>query len=207
MPPLFQYLLFECLTFDIHYQIASYLDYVDITKLSPVNSIFRDYLNSCALVPKRRWIQFLYETERHSSRNGVRGFGRQWPCYGCGRVLDKKCFGDRMRRYEKSWFRKSMTLRRCWDCAVCERWYGHLQPIKKQGEVFRRCWRCGKLWNEREEERCRKVDVWIKIDGVHGEKDTGRTCKATVCGAQMGSQKERISIPWFGGEEDFTPED
>ncbi|KAK1675748.1 hypothetical protein BDP55DRAFT_663633 [Colletotrichum godetiae] len=207
MPPLVRYLLFERLPFDIHYQIASYLDYVDILKLSSVNSISRDYLNNCALVPKRQWIQFLCETERHSSRNSLRGFGRQWPCYGCGRVLDKASFGDRMKRYEKWRFRKSITLRRCWDCAVRERWYGHLQPIKKKGEVFRLCWRCGRLWNEREEERCRKVDVLIKIDGVHREKDTGWKCKATVCGVQMESQTERLTITWFGDEEGSTPEE
>ncbi|KAK1488899.1 hypothetical protein CTAM01_11380 [Colletotrichum tamarilloi] len=176
---------FQNLPFDIHYQIAFYLEYADILKLSATNHFLHDHLNVQTLIPKHQRNQYLYKTERYGYRYGRRGFGGRWPCYECGRILERKCFGDRMRRYEKSWFRKSLMMRRCWDCAVRERWYGHLQPTKKGGEVFYLCWRCGELWNKMEEERCRKVDVWIKVDDVHGEKDPGRKCKVTVCNGQM----------------------
>ncbi|KAK1713698.1 hypothetical protein BDP67DRAFT_515499 [Colletotrichum lupini] len=101
---------FQNLPFDIHHQIAVYLEYADILKLSATNHFLHDHLNVQTLIPKHQRNQYLYKTERYGYRYGHRGFGGRWPCYECGRILERKCFGDRMRRYEKSWFRKSLIV-------------------------------------------------------------------------------------------------
>ncbi|KAL0934152.1 uncharacterized protein CTRU02_210951 [Colletotrichum truncatum] len=140
---------FEELPFDVHRLIASHLQYRDVLKMSSTNTFFHKNLNPKTLLPRATRSKFLAEADFYRVNR------HHWACFGCHKFLPKDSFGDRMRKDKRDKRGQKMSrlgLRRCWTCAINERLYTHLQPVKKQNIMYFLCHKCGRM--QPESQRC-----------------------------------------------------
>ncbi|TEA13366.1 hypothetical protein C8034_v004999 [Colletotrichum sidae] len=95
-------------------------------------------------MPTWRYVAILKEADLHASNYN------RWACYGepCLKLLPKDAFGIAMTKSKDTrkgeWLSRYGT-RRCWACAIAERMYSHMVPVKKEGKIYRLCHDCGNM--------------------------------------------------------------
>ncbi|KAF6804162.1 hypothetical protein CPLU01_16074 [Colletotrichum plurivorum] len=145
------------LPFDIYCVIAAHLDYGDVVRLKASNKRLCELICLEKVVPRSTRIKALQYADRPLGYSGKYG-RRLWACFGCDKFLPGDAFGDRMRHLKvyKMGRKKSQSgMRRCWTCAINERLYEHLQPVKKQGIFYYLCHKCGRM--QTESQRCKSL--------------------------------------------------
>lgn len=160
------------LPFDIYCLIAVYLEYGDVLRLKATNKRLNELMYLEKVVPKRVRSEALQYAD-HPLGYSCQHDRRLWACFGCERFLPEEAFGDRMRQlkdYKAGRKKSQSSLRRCWTCAINERVYEHLQPVKKQGIFYYFCHKCGRM--QTESRRCKNV----ASTGVRGS-----SLDTTVC--------------------------
>ncbi|KAK1847861.1 hypothetical protein CCHR01_09518 [Colletotrichum chrysophilum] len=176
---------------DVHCLISSHLQYRDVLRMSVTNKFFHQNLNPRTLLPRSVQNRFIGEVDL-----GLYvGKTKKWACFGCQQFLPKEAFGDRMRKSKQDKRGAKMSrlgLRRCWTCAIEGRLYEHLQPVRKDGEFFCLCHKCGRM--QTESMRCRlqhevyplmttgKPDVTKSTEEIdQSARVPGGVIESTVC--------------------------
>ncbi|KAH6894224.1 hypothetical protein B0T10DRAFT_479859 [Thelonectria olida] len=134
--------LFEALPFDIHFEVAKYLDFISALHLASTNRYFHQAINPRTNVPKDEVSNFVLQRDVADVNTTQALFA----CYKCFRFLPQEKFAKKATTDRKSKRGAAFTNKRertCFDCAGKHRVYEHLHPISNGKLRYYFCHNCG----------------------------------------------------------------
>ncbi|KAH7019311.1 hypothetical protein EDB80DRAFT_196800 [Ilyonectria destructans] len=133
---------FECLPFDIHFEVVRHLDFASALNLASTNRFFHQILDLRAILPTDELVKFIRERDRANQNRAEDLFA----CYQCYRLLPRDKFSKKAamdRRHKKGHELTEEGRRYCFDCSAKNRVYEHLQPISNGKLWYYFCHNCG----------------------------------------------------------------
>ncbi|KAK7424745.1 hypothetical protein QQX98_000323 [Neonectria punicea] len=135
-------LLFQCLPFDIHFEVVRLLDFGSALNLTSTSRLFHYTLNPRAILPKRALVDLMHERDTAEQNRGEERFA----CYKCYRFFPKHKFAEKATVDRKSNKGRRITKegdRFCFDCSAKNRLFDHLHPISNGILTYYFCHNCG----------------------------------------------------------------
>ncbi|KAF7553986.1 hypothetical protein G7Z17_g3211 [Cylindrodendrum hubeiense] len=134
--------LFECLPYDIHFEVVRHLDFVSALKLASTTRFFHQTLDPRVIHSGEEVEKFIRERDK-ADQSRVEGL---FACYHCYRFLPKDRFAKKATFERQSKKGQKITdegRRYCFDCSAKYRVYEHLRPISNGKLRYYFCHNCG----------------------------------------------------------------
>jgi hypothetical protein len=157
---------FPELPFDIHFEVASHLDYRTVMALTETSRYFHNHIDPRKCLPEDQQEEFLGIADQRKHNVAV------WACFTCYRMLPIDAFGDRMRKLKTGTHGAQLTRNRtrfCVECAIKHKLYDHLVPTRKGKLLYYLCHQCGRF--QTKSNKCQQVFI----------PEDGEMKKVTVC--------------------------
>lgn len=136
---------FQGLPFDIHFEMAKYLNYQDFLNLMSTNRYFYTVLDPKIILGLEQIADFVIERDDYLRKIGHELFG----CTNCYKFLPKKKFGK-----QDCFYSITYSFRSCLDCTAALKPRRHLDSVSSADSNLRYyfCHNCGKCRTK--SERC-----------------------------------------------------
>ncbi|KAM0205267.1 hypothetical protein ACHAPQ_006008 [Fusarium lateritium] len=154
-----QAITFQGLPFDIHIEVAQYLNYRDFLALKATNRYFHAVLNPMSILGLQQIIDSVIDRDDYLRKIGHELFG----CSNCFKFLPKKKFGKQDRFYS---IRDS--FRSCMDCTAALKPRRHLGSIRSLDSRLRYylCHNCGQCRTKSEKCGGKRIEPEFKKEAV-----------------------------------------
>jgi hypothetical protein len=159
-------MLYQDLPFDIQFEVAQHLGYLDVLRLAATSRYFHVNLHPDIVLTTQARIEFL------KSRDKVAKNRERWACFTCYRMLPKEGFGNRMRAAKSGSRGERLTdeaARFCLDCARKDLQYDHLCGFRYGKVMYYFCHKCRRY--QTKSTKCEKI-----LENVDGNMVTRTIC-------------------------------